>query len=286
VEVDLRIAGASRRLPVSEVSKGGLFFCAGEDLPLLLARVQVVLRSGSRTLSLPGEVVRHVSATQAAGWGMDPGFAVQLGPLGPAERAALDDLAAHLAGTPPPADRETVDGVSALHLLESLERRAAAGHYELLDARLDGGLPEMRERARGLRRQVEDLRAKLPAQAQVSRVTVLLDRIEQAAHVLGTPAERLLHDARRGNFRGVARCVVAGVPAAVVASRRQAFLAERPGQEEEGRRRVARSRVARKMGNDEAALAEMEGALQADPLNLEYHGLLEELEAAARKRPA
>jgi serine/threonine-protein kinase len=284
VEVEVRIGGSSRRLGVAEVSKGGLFLCAADDLPALFSRVAVVVPSGDRSLSIPGEVVRHVSASQAQGWKMEPGFAVQLGPLGPAERGAMDDLGARLRGTPPPADRETVDGITALHLLESLERRGAAGLYELLDARLDADLPQMRERARGLRRQVEDLREKLPPQAQVARVTALLDRIEQAAHVLGTPAERLLHDARHGNFRGVARCVVAGVPPAVVGSRRQAFLAERPGQEEEARRRLARSRVARKMGNEDAALAELEAALQADPLNLELHELLGEMEARSRER--
>jgi serine/threonine-protein kinase len=284
VEVEVRVGKSSRRLPAAEVSKGGLFLCSPGDLPPLMSRVEVLLRAGNRTVSLAGEVVRHVSPAQAAGWKMDPGFAVQLGPLGPAERAALEALQARLQASPAPADRETIDGTTALQLLESLERRAAAGHYELLDARLDAGLPEMRERARGLKRQVEDLRAKLPPHAQVARVTALLERIEQAAQVLGSPAERLLHDARRGNFRGVARCVVAGTPLAAIESRRRAFLAERPGQQAEAQRRLARSQVARKMGNDDAALAELEAALQADPLNMELHELHAELEARLRLR--
>ncbi len=286
VEVELRFGGSSRRLPASEASKGGLFLCSPDALPPLLSRVEVVLRSGSRTVAISGEVVRHVSPEQAAAWRMDPGFAVQLGPLGPDQRAALEELRLGLHGTPPPADRVTVDGTTSLHLLESLERRAAAGHYELLDARVDAGLPEMRERAQGLRRQVEDLRAKLPPQAQVARVTAVLEKIERAAQVLGTPAERLVHDARRGNFRGVACCVVAGAPLAMVESRRRAFLAERPGQEAEAQRHLARSQVARKMGNGEAALAELEAALQADPLNLGLHEVHAELEAKLRPRQA
>jgi serine/threonine-protein kinase len=286
VEVDVRVGGAARRLPAAEVSKGGLFLASRGELPPLFSRVEVLLRTGSRTVALPGEVVRHVSPAQAAGWKMDPGFAVQLGPLGPAERAALEELRTRLQASPPAADRETIDGATALALLESLERRAAAGHYELLDARLDAGLPEMRERARGLKRQVEDLRAKLPPQAQVARVTTLLERIEQAAQVLGSPSERLLHDARRGNFRGVACCVVAGAPLAAIESRRRSFLAERPGQLAEAQRRLARSQVARKMGNEEAALVELEAALQADPLDMELHELHAELEARLRLRQA
>jgi serine/threonine-protein kinase len=268
---------------LAEVSPGGLFLCTDRDPPPLLSRAVVVLRVGNRTFPLAGEVVRHVSPGQAASWGMEPGFAVQLGSLSGPEREALEALRARLTGAAN-ADRETLDGTTALRLLESLERRAAAGHYELLDARPDAGLPEMRERARAMRRQIEDLRAKLPPQAQVARVTALLDRVEDAAHVLGTPAERLMHDARRGNFRGVARCVTAGVPPALVESRRRAFLGERPGQEAEAQRRLARSRVAHKMGNLEVALAEVEAALQADPLNLSLHELQSQLETAARAR--
>jgi serine/threonine-protein kinase len=173
-----------------------------------------------------------------------------------------------------------------MRLLESLERRALAGHYELLDVRPDIGVPEVRERARGLTRQVEDMRVKLPPQAQGARVEALLNRIEAAAGVLGTPSERLTHDARKGNFQGVARCVVAGVPAALVESRRRAYLKEFPGKEPEAQRRLARSNVALKMGNLEVALAELDAALRADPLNLGLHQLRGGLERKLTAQPA
>jgi serine/threonine-protein kinase len=280
VRVEVRARGAALRLRVAEVSRGGLFLCADADLPPLLSRVALALRAqDGREVTVPGEVVRHVSPAQAAAWHMEPGFAVQVAP-GEEERLALDELALRLRAPVAPARHATIDGVGALQLLESLELRAARGHYELLDARLDAGLPEVRERARALRRQVQDLRVKLPPAAQVTRVAALLERIEHAVHVLGTPAERLLFDARRGNFRGVAHCVTAGVAPALVAARRSAFLAERPGQETEAQRRVARAQVARKMGNDEAARAELEAALAADPLNLDLHRELASLERA------
>jgi hypothetical protein len=279
------MGGQTRRLRLAVVSKGGLFFQAEGSLPALFSRVVVILPGGADGLPSPGEVVRHVSPAQAQAWSMSPGFAVQLGTLSAEERAAADAVADRLQGAlPPAADHETVDGVGAMRLLESLERRALAGHYELLDARPDVGVPEVRERARGLSRQVEDMRVKLPPQAQGARVAALLERIERAAGVLGTPSERLVHDARRGNFRGVARCVVAGVPAALVESRRRAYLKEFPGKEAEGQRRLARSNVAGKMGNAEAALAELDAALTADPLNLALHALRADLEA--RVRPA
>jgi serine/threonine-protein kinase len=277
--------GETRRLRVGEVSHGAVFLCSEGELPPLLTRLVVPLRADGRVVPVTGEVVRHVSAAQAGAWKMRPGFAVQLQLGSSQERLAADALAARLRSpaATPAGDRQTIDGATALRLLESLEQRAAAGHYELLDLPGDVGLPEAREKARGLRRQVEDLRVKLPPQAQVARVAKLLERIEQAALVLGAPGERLLHDARRGNFRGVARCVTAGLPPAVVASRRAAFLAERPGQEARAQQRVARSQVARKMGNAQAALSELEAALQDDPLNLALHQQHAELEQAARK---
>jgi len=67
-----------------------------------------------------------------------------------------------------------------------------------------------------------------------------------------------------------------------VESRRRSFLSSRPGQEAEAQRRLARSRVAGKLGNEQAAVAELEAALQADPLNLELHELHAELESRLR----
>jgi len=289
VEVEVRSDGGVRRLRVGEVSPGGLFLCEKGDLPELFSKAIVVLRGETgQTVPVTGDVVRHVSSAQARSWSMDPGFALQLRVRTPEERLALDALGARLreSSHTPAGDRETIDGATALKLLESFEKRAEAGHYELLDLPEGSGLPEVRLRARGLRRQVEDLRVKLPPQAQVSRTERLLERIEQAALVLGAPGERLLHDARRGNFRGVAQCVTAGLPAPLVESRRRAFLAERPGLEAAAEKHLARAQVARKMGNLAAAVSELEAALRADPLNLRLHEQHGELEARLRRPPA
>jgi len=288
VEVEVRSDGGARRLRVGEISPGGLFLCDGSELPDLFTQATVVLRGGAgEPVPVLGDVVRHVSPSQARSWSMEPGFALQLRLRTTEERLALEALGARLreASLTPAGDRETIDGVTALRLLESLEKRAQAGLYELLDLPEGSGLPEVRLRARGLRRQVQDLRVKLPPQAQVSRTEQLLERIEQASLVLGTPGERLLHDARRGNFRGVAQCVTAGLPAPLVESRRRAFLAERPGREATAEKHLARAQVARKMGNLTAALSELEAALRADPLNLRLHEQHGELEAKLRPPP-
>ncbi len=270
--------GKPRRLRAAEVTRGGLFLCDHHELPPLRSQVRVMLPGeGGRSVEVAGEVVRHVSPSDAAGWKMSPGFAVQLGALGAAERAALDRLAARLA-----SPREVPAAPAAApETLEELDLRAAAGPYELLGASADAGFPEIRERARAVRAAIEAARARLPPDQQTSRVPILLARVDAAASLLGTPAERLMYDARHGNFRGVAHCVTAGTTSAVIEARRRAFLAERPGNVEEAKRHLARAQVATKLGNAAAALAEYEAALTQDPLDLTVHQAYWELKRKA-----
>jgi serine/threonine-protein kinase len=262
--------GYRRRLRPTEATRGGLFFPDDGQLPPLFSRVKVAVpAAGRRTVSVEGEVVRHVSAAEAARWHMSPGFALQLGTLPPETQTAVDALAAQLAA--PPALTPTQTELPAPLALDELERRASAGPYELLGARQADGFPEVRERARAVRRQLEGLRAKLPPGAQASRVPALLSKVDAAAALLGTPGERLMFDARHGNFHGVAHCVTAGTPLAVLEVRRQALLADDPRPAAEAQRHLARARVAEKLGNPSAALLEYEAALRQDPLDLELH---------------
>ena len=269
-ELDIRGPGGyHRRLRPSEATRGGLFFPDPGSLPPLFSRLSVdVPADGPRTLRVEGEVVRHVSPAEAARWRMSPGFALQLGALAPDAQAAFDVLAAQLAVPPQtPAAME----VPAPPTLDELEERAAAGPYELLGARQEDGFPEVRERARAVRHQLEALRPKLPPGAQASRIPALLSKVDAAAALLGSPGERLMYDARHGNFRGVAHCVTAGTPLAVLEARRQTLLAEDPRPAAEAQRHLARARVAEKLGNVPAALLEYEAALRNDPLDLGLH---------------
>jgi len=274
--------GKLRRIRASEVAHGGIFLCDEGTLPPLFSAMQVMVPvQGSPPLEVAGEVVRHVTAGDAERWKMARGFAVQLRGLDPARRAAVDAFAVRLAapGIQPlsPPQRAPIPAPLAL---EALERRAAAGPYELLGANADAGFPEIRERARALRGEVESLRLRLRPEHQASRIPEVLARLDAAAALLGSPAERLMFDARHGNFRGVAHCMTAGTTAAVVEARRRSFLAERPGQAERAQRHLARAQVARKLGNPAAAMLEYEAALSADPLDLEIHRAYWELKRA------
>ena len=270
-EIEIRLPGGeARRLRAAEVTHGGIFLRDDGPAPPLFSRVRVMVPvEGSRAVEVGGEVVRHVTAADAGRWKMPSGFAVQLRARDAEQRSAVGALEARLAA--PPAHTPQPTQVPAPLALHSLERRAAAGPYELLGAKLDAGVPEIRERARALRREIESLRARLPPEQQASRVPALLAQLDAAAALLGSPAERLMFDARRGNFHGVAHCVTAGTSPAVVEARRRTLLAQHPGKAEQAERHVARARVATKLGNATAAILEYEAALSADPLDLDIH---------------
>jgi serine/threonine-protein kinase len=282
-EVDVTVVardGRPRALRAREATRGGVFLRGSAPLPPLRSEVRLSLEvDGGRRVDVAGEVVRHVSAADAARWNMPEGFAVAFHDLTPDQRGALDALAARLAqapaATPLPARALTPAA------FDELERRAASGPYEALGARPEAGFPEIRDRARATRQLVDALRPVL-ADAQASRVPALLARIDAALAQLGTPAERLLVDARLGNFQGVAHCVTAGVPAGVLASRRQAFLRANPDRAQRAQRHLARAQVAGKLGNRAAALAEYAEALRADPLDLAVHQAYWDLERAKR----
>jgi serine/threonine-protein kinase len=216
---------------------------------------------------VPAEVVRVVQPAEAKAWGMAAGFALQFLPATPAERAALE----RLAGGTPTASRSEPSDTAAAALLDALETHAGGSHYEFLGLPLDAELKEVQSRARALRVQLENLRGRKLSPRHAALVAPLLARVALAADVIGVAPERLAYDARSGNHLGVARCIAAGLPEALVTQRRQEFLRERPGSEERVRQCLSRAKVARAVGNLPFARAQYEEALAADPLDLDIH---------------
>jgi len=149
-----------------------------------------------------------------------------------------------------------------------LEARAGQTPYELLGVPPDAEFSEVRRALKALRDDLEDVRRSPGAPDHPSRAATLLARVDSAQASLAAPPARLAHDAQRGNFRGVARCVSAGVPTALIEARRRSLLAQSPERAAEAQRQLARAQVARRLGNAPAALAAYEAALAADPLDL------------------
>ena len=273
VRVELRSGDTVRKLTAVEVTRGGLFLGAESDLPPLFSRVSLSLTHPSlkARLELTGEVVRHVSAAEARSWHMAPGFAVQLLELTPEARAALTDLAeATRAAAAPsaPGAAPPAPPPSFAVLLRELEERPASLHYGLLGLPLDAEFAEIRKSTRELRTRLEAIRARPEAPDQHQRSSALLARLELAQHALSIPAERLVYDAGRGNYLGVARCKAAGVPQALIEGRRREYLERYPEQAKAAQSHLARARIASKLKNHAAAVAAYEAALTADPLDL------------------
>ena len=283
IRVQLAGEPQARSFPATELTRGGVYLESGPPLPAPFSRAVVsVPDGGAGSAPVPAEVVRVVQPAEARTWGMAAGFALQFLPSTPAERAALERLT---GGTPTAHSAEPSDA-SVASLLDALESHSGGTHYAFLGLPPDAELKEVQSRARALRVQLEHLRGRKLSPRHAALVAPLLARVAFAADVIGVASERLAYDARNGNHLGVARCIAAGLPDALVAQRRQEFLRERPGSQERVRQCLSRAKVARAVGNVEFARAQFEEALAADPLDLEIHreywALRRDLEGPAR----
>jgi len=268
LSAEIRVPGtAPEQLEVVELTRGGLFLRADRGLPPLLSRVVVALSHPSlkAALELTAEVVRHVSAADASAWRMTPGFALQFANPPPEVRAALTTLADEAAREP--TTSPATGAPAADERLGALEARRRGGHYALLGLAPDAEFADVRRAVRALRDDLEELRRRPLAADHPARATALLALVDAASDALGSPAARLVHDARRGNHRGVERCLQAGVPDALVTARRAELLAAEPARAAEAQRQLARAEVARKLGNAQVAGVAYEAALAADPLD-------------------
>ena len=272
-----------REFPASQLSRAGVYLESDAPLPAPFSHASVeVSDGGAGTTLVPAEVVRVVQPAEARTWGMGAGFALQFRPATPAERAALD----RLAGGPSSTPRSEPSEESAAALLEALNGKSTGTHYEFLGLPPDAELKDAQSRARSLRVQLERLRGQKLSARHAGMVTPLLARVALAADVVGVASERLAYDAGCGNHLGVARCIAAGLPEALLAQRRLEFLRDHPGAAERARQCLSRAKVARAVGNRDFARAQFEEALTADPLALdvqrEYWALRREADGTAR----
>jgi serine/threonine-protein kinase len=260
-----------RTLTATGISRAGLFFQAEPPLPALFARVKLALMHPQRTLELTGEVVREVDATQAQAWNLPgSGFAVQFVALTPDLRSSLARLVdGRPLETPPPLP----DDDKGESLLAAWEKRLACDCYALLAVDLDAECSEVRRRARKVTTELDAVGERPLSQSQRRRLAAVRERAEVASTQLGTPARRAEHDATIGNFRGVARCLAAGLNLRDLGQLRSQFISTRPRSETAAMLKSVSANAHVKVGLEQAALDEYEAALGLDPLNEELHRL-------------
>ncbi|ATB45884.1 serine/threonine-protein kinase [Corallococcus macrosporus] len=285
VQVVLRPGESPVRLRGSGLSRGGLFLHGGRFLPPLCARLPVVLELASGPLSVMCEVVRLVPPAQARVWGMPTGFGVQFVEATAVLKAAVDAL---LQGDPV---REAPSAPSAedpavARLLEAWRQRSAGDAYAVLALDQDSDMVTVRLRTREAWRSLESLEQHPLTPPQRAQVDALRVRVREAAEALGATAHRALYDAWRGNHRGVAKCLEAGLTAEQLESLRREFLSRRPQAMGSARIHFQSGGALEREGRLSQALEQYERGLRLAPLEVDMLQRYRRLRRVLGGRPA
>ncbi|MFY1824622.1 protein kinase domain-containing protein [Myxococcus fulvus] len=276
VELPVRVVLRPGETPVwltgSDLSRGGLFLRSDGLLPPLFARLPLVLELESGPQSVVCEVVRHVPAEQAQVWGMPTGFGVQFVEATLALKSSVDALLRAGPGrrVAPPSS-SPADDKEAAHALEAYRARLTGDHYAVLAVPPDLDMGSLRRCTREARGALESLRQRPLSPAQSLLLDSVLTRLHEAGEVLGTVTQRALYDAWRGNHRGVARCLEAGLTSEQLESLRREFLTRRPQSAGMARVHYLSGSALEREGQLARALETYERGLALDPLESSLH---------------
>ncbi|MDC0714651.1 protein kinase [Stigmatella sp. ncwal1] len=259
------------RVRCTDLSRNGVFLCTSEPLPTLRSRLSLTLELREQPLTCTGEVVHHVPPAQASAWGTRAGFAVQFLNLPTEARELLArSLQGHAAPSPrtPSSKAPLTDDAAAETVLAPLTKLPPADPYALLSLPLDAPFDDIRQHARNTLRTLEALASRPLSARQAKELSEVRSRVEKAGETLGHPRQRIEHDAWRGNFAGVARCISSGLTASEIETLRVRFLQAHPGAEARERIHATTASAWESQSNLALALAEYEKALTAVPLSL------------------
>ncbi len=258
----LIIDGAPQAVDLRDLSRAGIYACVPEPLPALFTRVQVSLEHPPGALTR-AEVVRQVPELQARAWGFAAGVALQfLEPAPPFKEAVSRRLKGLAPLTPKGAGDPDVERVLAR------ARTAPTDPYARLGLAIDAEFDDIRSRWRELRNELEGLQGRGANPGQQDEARRLLAKLNESVERIATPTRRAEIDAEAGNFRGVARCISAGLTVTVLEQHRARFLAGHPGAEARAQIQAASARGFESSGQRGQALEAYERALELDPLNL------------------
>lgn len=257
--------GVTRQVEVVDVTGAGLYVCFDGPPPALMSRIEIRLPG----VACEADVVTHVGPDQARAWGMPCGFGVQFARPSPRFKSSLEHL---LKGSAPPPPAELPDDPVAALALERLRTRLNLDDpYLALELMQDADCGDARAKYRAVERSLADLGRRALSNAQREECRRLLARAREAAALLGNAERRAAFDAERGNHRGVARCLAAGLTVSALEELRRTFLTRHPGAA--GRSHVMLVSANAYAANDELgqAVSVLEQALVQDPLNVELH---------------
>jgi serine/threonine-protein kinase len=284
----VRLSGVSGSLELrcERVGRAGLFLHTEAPPPRLLEEVGMLLRLPGGELACTGQVVRHVSAQQAREWRMSPGFGVQLRDTAPGFLEALDRLMAgeRLAPQTPPLSDEH-ENTRADLALQRFRGRIHGDHYLVLGIAWDADFDAVRVSAREARLTLEPLLKLSLSPGQRAQAERVLDRVTEAATVLGHPERRAEYDASLRNLGGLLRCLSGGLTVTALEQCRRRFLTRHRVPEGHATLHMATGAAFVAQGKLPEALAAYEAALRVDPLHLEALKAWRSLRSRVRATP-
>ncbi|MBK7860283.1 MAG: protein kinase [Archangiaceae bacterium] len=255
-------------LPCQDISKGGMFLCTEKPLPPVFSRLKIRLPVAGDFECL-AEVVRHVTQDQAHAWNMSPGFGVQFLELNLAQKDAISRMVQGLPAQKAAAliHSEDDDRVAA-NVLDKYSKRINGDHYVVLSVSPDAEFSEIKAHAREMKRELDELKTRPISRRQSEQIDTALQRVQQAVETVGAASKRLDFDANRANYRGVARCIAAGLTVSEIDAARRRYLDHHPGAETQAHVKFVTGNAYDNKGHAALALENYEAALHVDPLNL------------------
>jgi serine/threonine-protein kinase len=253
----------------TDISKGGMFLSTSGAVPAVFSRVKIVIPSAGN-LSLLAEVVRHVPADQARAWNMPPGFGVQFFDLTPALR---EDIGRLTQGLPvqPRMTPSSANLLSAESVITMYRERMLGDHYAVLGLPPSASMDEVRTHAARDEAKLLELSARTLDAQQAAQLGAALARVRDAGQQLGNATTRALYDAHRGNWQGIAQCLLGGLGPLDLERVRQEYLAGHPTAAGSAHVKFLASKGFEQQGRLREAVAACESALRIDPLNLQLH---------------
>ena len=256
-------------LQCNDISKGGMFLSTTAQLPAVFSKLKITIPSAGN-LDLLAEVVRHVPADQAKAWAMQPGFGVQFLDVTAGLREDINRL---VQGLPvqPRSTPSAVNSQSIEALLAKYRDRMNGDHYIVLALPQTADMAEIRARCAEAEAQLTELKKKTQKPGEIAQLDSALARVKAARKALSNPGPRARYDANRGNWKGIARCILGGLGPNDLERQRQEFLVEHPSAAGSAHVKFLASKGYEQNNQVKEALDACENALQIDPLNLQLH---------------
>ena len=256
-------------LQCNDISKGGMFLSTTNELPAVFSKLKITIPSAGN-LDLLAEVVRHVPADQARAWAMSPGFGVQFLDVTAGLREDINRL---VMGLPiqPRSTASSLNSQSIEALLAKYRDRMNGDHYIVLALPQTADMTEIRARCTEAEAQLGELKKKTQKAGELAQLESAVARVRAARDALSNPGPRARYDANRGNWKGIARCILGGLGPMDLERMRQEFLVEHPSAAGSAHVKFLASKGYEQNDQVKEGLDACESALQIDPLNLQLH---------------